>query len=157
MIVISAVQSSTHTGIHNAILFIETSTMLAAKKFIPQWVQQQWRIQDFPDGGQLPKCYYFANLLPKTAWKWKNWDLEGGGAFLAPPWIRQWTRLTIIASNDYYLFCMRFLMSVRIFPSDTVLHLAYNASSTVHQKQLQQHVVSTCQAQSRNTSCSLRP
>ena len=56
MIVISAVQSSTHTGIHNAILLIETSTMLAATKFIPQWVQQQWRIQDFPDGGQLPKC-----------------------------------------------------------------------------------------------------
>ena len=38
----------------------------------------QWRIQDFPEEGrQLPKFYYFANFLPKTAGK----NLDPGG-----PW-----------------------------------------------------------------------
>ena len=44
----------------------------------------QWRIQDFPRGGrQLPKMLLFFNFLPKTAWKWKNLDPQGGGA---RPW-----------------------------------------------------------------------
>ena len=34
-----------------------------------------WRIQDFPERRQLRKWDYFANFLPKTAWKWKNFDL----------------------------------------------------------------------------------
>ena len=43
----------------------------------------QWRIQDYPEvGASTPKVdvltYYFANLLPKTAWKWKNVDPERG-------------------------------------------------------------------------------
>ena len=38
----------------------------------------------FPEGGrQLPKCDYFFNILPKTAWKWKN--LGPGGAPGTPP------------------------------------------------------------------------
>ena len=28
-------------------------------------------------GHQLLKSYYLANILPKTAWKWKNLDLRG--------------------------------------------------------------------------------
>ena len=51
----------------------------------------QWRIQDFPQGGrQLPKVLLFFNFLPKTAWKWKNLDPQGGARVPgAPPWIRQ--------------------------------------------------------------------
>ena len=51
----------------------------------------QWRIQDFPQGGrQLPKLLLFFTFLPKTAWKWKNLDPQGGGARpWRPPWIRQ--------------------------------------------------------------------
>ena len=30
--------------------------------------------------------YYFANFLPKTAWKWKNLDREGRRASLVSPW-----------------------------------------------------------------------
>ena len=29
---------------------------------------------------QLPKWDYFANFLPKTAWKWKNLDPQGGAS-----------------------------------------------------------------------------
>ena len=45
-----------------------------------------------PGGRQLPKVLLFFNFLPKTAWKWKNLDPQGGGARVpgAPPWIRQW-------------------------------------------------------------------
>ena len=42
----------------------------------------------FPRGGrQLPKLLLFFTFLPKTAWKWKNLDPQGGGgrASLAPP------------------------------------------------------------------------
>ena len=51
----------------------------------------QWRIQDFPQGGrQLPKLLLFFTFLPKTAWKWKNLDPQGGAHVPgAPPWIRQ--------------------------------------------------------------------
>ena len=46
-----------------------------------------------PGGGrQLPKVLLFFNFLPKTAWKWKNLDPQGGRASLAPPWIRQCTQ-----------------------------------------------------------------
>ena len=46
----------------------------------------QWRIQDFPQGGrQLPKLLLSFTFLPKTAWKWKNLDPQGGRASLAPP------------------------------------------------------------------------
>ena len=46
----------------------------------------QWRIQDFPQGGrQPPKLLLFFTFLPKTAWKWKNLDPQGGRASLAPP------------------------------------------------------------------------
>ena len=39
-----------------------------------------------PGGGrQLPKVLLFFNFLPKTAWKWKNLDPQGGRASLAPP------------------------------------------------------------------------
>ena len=43
------------------------------------WMQYQWRIQDFPEGGRAnsQKCYYFSIFLPKTAWKWKNLDPQG--------------------------------------------------------------------------------
>ena len=51
----------------------------------------QWRIQDFPDGGgggcANPKVgaptYYLATFSPKTAWKWKKVDPDGGGV---RPW-----------------------------------------------------------------------
>ena len=41
----------------------------------------------FPGGGgrQLPKLLLFFTFLPKTAWKWKNLDPQGGRASLAPP------------------------------------------------------------------------
>ena len=57
----------------------------------------QWRIQDFPQGGrQLPKLLLFFTFLPKTAWKWKNLDPQGGARVPgAPPWIRQWYRLRL--------------------------------------------------------------
>ena len=50
----------------------------------------QWRIQDFPDGGAPTSkvgapTYYFIKFSPKTAWKLKNLDPEGGRASLAPP------------------------------------------------------------------------
>ena len=51
----------------------------------------QWRIQDFPDGGAPTPEGGGANILfdrffPKTAWKWKKFDPEGGGARpCAPP------------------------------------------------------------------------
>ena len=49
------------------------------------FVQDQWRIQDFPDGGApTPNWDYFANFLPKTAWKWKN--LDPLGRWVARPW-----------------------------------------------------------------------
>ena len=35
---------------------------------------------------------YFAKLLPKTAWKWKNLDRRRGGISGASPWIRNWLR-----------------------------------------------------------------
>ena len=39
----------------------------------------------FPRGvRQLPKLLLFFKFLPKTAWKWKNLDPQGG-ASLAPP------------------------------------------------------------------------
>ena len=48
----------------------------------------------FLKGVPTPKVgvltYYFANFLPKTVWRWKNLDPEGGRTSLAPPWIRQW-------------------------------------------------------------------
>ena len=54
--------------------------------FTGEEVPCQWRIQDFPQGGrQLPKVLLFFNFLPKTAWKWKNLDPQGGRASLAPP------------------------------------------------------------------------
>ena len=44
-----------------------------------------------PGGRQLPKVLLFFNFLPKTAWKWKNLDPQGGARVPgAPPWIRQW-------------------------------------------------------------------
>ena len=49
--------------------------------------QLQWRIQDFPEEGPpthkvgLP-TYDLVKNFPKTAWKWKNLDPEGG----AHPW-----------------------------------------------------------------------
>ena len=51
-------------------------------------IDTQWRIQDFPDGGAPTSqvgtpTYYFAQFLPKTAWKWKNLDPEEGGSC---PW-----------------------------------------------------------------------
>ena len=54
------------------------------------WNQYQWRIQGFSwgRGRQLPKSYYLANILLKTAWKWKNLDRVGN----AGPWIRQWVQ-----------------------------------------------------------------
>ena len=40
----------------------------------------------FPRGvRQLPKLLLFFKFLPKTAWKWKNLDPQGGRASLAPP------------------------------------------------------------------------
>ena len=56
---------------------------------------QQWRIQDFPEVGMPTpkvdvKSYYLANFFQKTAWNWKNLDLEGvclPGAPLDPPMI----------------------------------------------------------------------
>ena len=39
----------------------------------------------FLGGRQLPKVLLFFNFLPKTAWKWKNLDPQGGRASLAPP------------------------------------------------------------------------
>ena len=43
----------------------------------------QWRIQDFPDGGAPTSkvgapTHYLVKFFPKTAWKWKNLDPEGG-------------------------------------------------------------------------------
>ena len=51
----------------------------------------------FPGGGrQLPKVLLFFNFLPKTAWKWKNLDPQGGARVPgAPPWIRQWLRFHV--------------------------------------------------------------
>ena len=48
------------------------------------------RSRIFPGGRQLPKVLLFFNFLPKTAWKWKNLDPQGGRVPGAPPWIRQW-------------------------------------------------------------------
>ena len=44
---------------------------------------KQWRIQDFPKGGGVnpPRGgvnTQFCQILPKTAWNWKNLDAEGG-------------------------------------------------------------------------------
>ena len=48
-----------------------------------------WPVADpgfSPGGGrQLPKVLLFFNFFPKTAWKWKNLDPQGGRASLAPP------------------------------------------------------------------------
>ena len=47
----------------------------------------------FPRGvRQLPKLLLFFKFLPKTAWKWKNLDPQGGRASLAPP---------LRSANDY--------------------------------------------------------
>ena len=53
----------------------------------------QWRIQNFPEEGAptirvWTPTYYFVQLSPKTAWKWKNLDREEGHPW-RPPWIRQ--------------------------------------------------------------------
>ena len=63
--------------------------------------QVQWQIQDFPEMGTMAdpgfsrrgrwstpesgeQTYYLARFLPKTAWKWRNWDGGGrGGASLS--------------------------------------------------------------------------
>ena len=88
----------------------------------------QWRIQDSPEGGANPPgggaTYYFAQFLPKTAWKWKNLDPEGGArASLAPPldppiysgailifrlW-NQWNKLILfilVFKNDWESECL---------------------------------------------------
>ena len=53
---------------------------------------QQWRIQDFPKGGAWTLQggggvnTQFCQILPKTAWNWKNLDAEGGACVPhAPP------------------------------------------------------------------------
>ena len=56
----------------------------------PGWMGDQWRIQDFPDGGAPTSkvgapTYYLAKFLPKTAWKWKNLDREGGARVPGAP------------------------------------------------------------------------
>ena len=52
----------------------------------------------FPEGvRQLPKSYYFADILPKTAWKWKNLDPRGRASLVPPfnlpmPFPHCWSR-----------------------------------------------------------------
>ena len=59
-----------------------------------QWRFQdfpQWSIQDFPDGVRGAQTLefgaktYLARIFPKTAWKWKKLNREGGPASLVPP------------------------------------------------------------------------
>ena len=75
-----------------------------------EYVYQQWRIQDFPDrtGASTPefgaKTCYLTRILPKTEWKWKKLDCEGGHAFLGPSpdpqivkqphWFSSWSEIT---------------------------------------------------------------
>ena len=62
----------------------------------------QWRIQDFPDGvRQLPNWDYLKKFLPKTAWKWKNLNPGGGGQWhpWLPPKIHQWQSQVNIKIN----------------------------------------------------------
>ena len=59
---------------------------------VKQSIHNQWRIQDFPQGGApTPKIAIIFQNFAKTAWKWKNLDPRGGARVPgAPPWIRQW-------------------------------------------------------------------
>ena len=68
----------------------------------------QWWIQDFQEeGAPTPKVgaptYYFDQFSPKTAWKWKKLDREGGARVPgAPPWIRQCLRWIEISLKSFY-------------------------------------------------------
>ena len=48
------------------------------------WMQYQWRIQDFPEGArQLPKLLLFFNFFTENCMKMKEFGPPGG--VLAPP------------------------------------------------------------------------
>ena len=73
---------------------------------------RQWQIQDFPEGGanskRGAKTYYFANVAPKSAWKWKNVDRLGAcvpGISLDP----QCLRLIIFPSCIYLIISAIFM------------------------------------------------
>ena len=66
----------------------------------PRGVIMAVMVQGFPRGihtpDRVPPTYYFAKILLKTAWKWKNLDQEGGtrvpGAPLDPP-LPEWATI----------------------------------------------------------------
>ena len=61
----------------------------------------------FPRGvRQLPKLLLFFKILPKTAWKWKNLDPQGGRASLAPPPLRSANVDVLQQSNRNHQDCL---------------------------------------------------
>ena len=59
------------------------SQMCGSKKIYKTLQPNQWRNQDFPDGGGAPTpkvgapTYYFGHFFSKTAWNWKKLHWEG--------------------------------------------------------------------------------
>ena len=90
---------------------IGLNMMMNAARKSAVFFLRQWRIQDFPEEGALIPKGGGANLLfgqffPKTAWKWRNFGPEGGGAHasLAPP-LRSATVRCAIFSASWYYWC----------------------------------------------------
>ena len=56
------------------------------------WLEYQWRIQDFPQGGApTPKIAIIFHIFAENCMKMKEFGPPGGGARpWRPPWIRQW-------------------------------------------------------------------
>ena len=55
-----------------------------------QLLNDQWRIQDFPQGGApTPKIAIIFQIFAENCMKMKEFGPPGGHASLVPPWIRQ--------------------------------------------------------------------
>ena len=76
-----------------ALLFVWNCPIrLAGSNRIPGIIaKNQWRFQDFHEGGANSQRGCGKLFFPKTAWKWKEFNPRGGGEgeSLASPWICQ--------------------------------------------------------------------
>ena len=85
------------------------------------WVQTALADPGFSPGGctNSQKCYYFSIFLPKTTWKWKNLQPQGG-ASLAPPLGSANGQLKIngksveLRAVHFYMHCLDLFESVYI-------------------------------------------
>ena len=88
---------------------LSPNTFASVRKHSSLW-PSSGRSRIFLEGGMpTPKVgvltYYFANFLPKTAWKWKNLDPEGVSPW-HPPWIHQ-CQAYVLHDEIHYLKAQR--------------------------------------------------